>query len=224
MENRGIKMKSILEEPNERKPRRELIKREKPRFLSGIGTRMRIGIVNMDNEDVSEWKAHGQIVPIPFERVSDMFEWKALFPEWIDEEEEYSGSSCPEIPMPDLDKYGNMDMIVAKLPCKAPEEGWNRDVFRLQVHLVVANVAVRRGRWEWGGRMKVVFLSECRPMVELFQCDELVGREGEWWYYRPEMWRLEQKVTMPVGSCNLALPLWDDKGMLLLSSKYFFFQ
>ncbi|KAK4390565.1 UDP-glucuronate:xylan alpha-glucuronosyltransferase 2 [Sesamum angolense] len=213
MENGGIKMKAVLEEPNEPKPRRELIKREKPSFLSGIGTRMRIGMVNMDDEDVSEWKAHGQVVPIPFERVSNMFEWKALFPEWIDEEEEYSGSLCPEIPMPDLDKYEKMDMIVAKLPCKAPEEGWNRDVFRLQVHLLVANMAVRRGRWEWGGRMKVVFLSQCMPMVELFRCNELVGKEGEWWYYRPEMSRLEQKVKMPIGSCNLALPLWDDKGI-----------
>ncbi|KAL0314844.1 UNVERIFIED_CONTAM: UDP-glucuronate:xylan alpha-glucuronosyltransferase 2 [Sesamum angustifolium] len=51
------------------------------------------------------------------------------------------------------------------------------------------------------------------PMVELFRCKELVGKEGEWWYYRPEMSRLEQKVTMPIGSCNLALPLWDDKGI-----------
>ncbi|KAL0438711.1 UNVERIFIED_CONTAM: UDP-glucuronate:xylan alpha-glucuronosyltransferase 2 [Sesamum latifolium] len=51
------------------------------------------------------------------------------------------------------------------------------------------------------------------PMVELFRCNELVAKEGEWWYYRPEMWRLEQKVTMPVGSCYLALPLWDDKGI-----------
>ncbi|KAL0351994.1 UNVERIFIED_CONTAM: UDP-glucuronate:xylan alpha-glucuronosyltransferase 2 [Sesamum calycinum] len=213
MENGGIKMKAVLEEPNEPKPRRELIKREKPSFLSGIGTRMRIGMVNMDDEDVSEWKAHGQVVPIPFERVSNMFEWKALFPEWIDEEEEYSGSLCPEIPMPDLDKNEKMDLIVAKLPCRAPEEGWNRDVFRLQVHLLVANMAVRRGRWEWGGRMKVVFLSQCMPMVELFRCNELAGKEGEWWYYRPEMSRLEQKVTMPIGSCNLALPLWDDKGI-----------
>ncbi|KAL0360825.1 UNVERIFIED_CONTAM: UDP-glucuronate:xylan alpha-glucuronosyltransferase 2 [Sesamum radiatum] len=93
MESGGIKMKAVLEAPNESKPRRELIKREKPSFLSGIGTRMRIGTVNMDDEDVSEWEAHGRLVPILFERVSDMFEWKALFPEWIDEEEEYSGST-----------------------------------------------------------------------------------------------------------------------------------
>ncbi|KAI3460236.1 hypothetical protein Pfo_016899 [Paulownia fortunei] len=207
MEN-GIKMKSELEEPKKVNTRRELIKREKPSFLSGIGRGMKIGMVNMDDEDVFEWEAHGQIIPVSFEQVSELFEWKALFPEWIDEEEEIDGPSCPEIPMPNFDKYGYMDMIVAKLPCKAPEEGWNRDVFRLQVHLVAANLAVRRGKWDWKGRMKVVFLSKCMPMVELFRCDELVGREGEWWYYRPEMGKLELKVSLPVGSCNLAMPLW----------------
>ncbi|KAK6130854.1 hypothetical protein DH2020_035400 [Rehmannia glutinosa] len=201
----GIKMKSMLEEPNKSK---RLIKREKPSFLSGIGRGMKIGMVNMGDEDVSEWKPHGEIISVLFEQVSDVLEWKDLYPEWIDEEEEIDGPSCPEIPMPDFDKYEKMDMIVAKLPCKAPEGGWNRDVFRLQVHLVVANLAARRGRWDWKGNMKVVFLSTCMPMVEIFRCDELVRREGDWWYYSPEMGKLKQKVSLPVGSCNLAMPLW----------------
>ncbi|KAG8377620.1 hypothetical protein BUALT_Bualt08G0051900 [Buddleja alternifolia] len=111
--------------------------------------------------------------------------------------------------MPNWEKYGYMDMIVAKLPCNVGEKGWNRDVFRLQVHKVAANMAVMRGRWDWNGMMKVVFVSECMPMVELFACDEMVAREGEWWYYRVEKRRLEQKVGMPVGSCELALPLWE---------------
>ncbi|KAH6828972.1 plant glycogenin-like starch initiation protein 3 [Perilla frutescens var. hirtella] len=207
----GIMMKAILEESinvNKLKPRRELIKREKPSFLNNIGYGMKIGMINMDDEDVSEWREHGQIVHVSFEKVPEQFEWKAIFPEWIDEEEEYSGSRCPEIPMPDWEEYALMDMIVVKLPCKKPEVGWNRDVFRLQVHLAAANAAVKKGRWDWKGRMKVVVLSKCPAMVELFRCEEVVKREGEWWLYRPEMWRLEQKVSLPVGSCNLALPLW----------------
>lgn len=212
MEN-GFKKKSMLEEySNKPSYRRELIKREKPSFLDGIGRGMRIGMVNMDDEDVSEWKAQGQVIHVSYEKVSALLEWKDLFPEWIDEEEEVDGPSCPEIPMPDYDKYGYMDMIVAKLPCKAPNEGWSRDVVRLQVHLVVANLAVRRGKWDWMGRMRVVFLSKCMPMVELFRCDELVKREGDWWFYRPEKGKLERKVSLPVGSCNLAMPLWG-KGM-----------
>ncbi|PIN25261.1 Glycosyl transferase, family 8 - glycogenin [Handroanthus impetiginosus] len=207
MEN-GVKMNSILEEPNKSNTRRELIKRKKPTFLSGIGRGMKIGMINMNDEDIFEWKEHGQIISIPFNKVSDLFKWKDLFPEWIDEEEEVDGPSCPEIPMPDFEAYGYMDMIVAKLPCKAPQEGWNRDVFRLQVHLVAANLAVKRGNWDWTRKMKILLLSKCMPMVEIFRCDELVGREGDWWYYRAEIGKLEQKVSLPVGSCNLAMPLW----------------
>lgn len=212
-------MKAIMEEPvngGKLKPRRELIKREKPSFLNAIGRGMRIGMINMDDEDVSEWREHGEVVPVRFDKVSEGFEWKAIFPEWIDEEEEYSGARCPEIPEPELEGHGAMDVIVAKIPCRRPEEGWNRDVFRLQVHLAAAKAAVRKGRWGLKGRMEVVVLSKCPAMTEFFRCEEMVEREGEWWRYRPEMRRLEQKVSLPVGSCDLALPLWD-KGMFYFS-------
>ncbi|XP_073294949.1 UDP-glucuronate:xylan alpha-glucuronosyltransferase 2 isoform X3 [Primulina huaijiensis] len=207
MENR-IKMKSMLEKNDEAsplKPPREMITRERPSFLSEIRNGMKIGMVNMDDENVSEWKTHGEMVPIRFQRVSKKFEWKDLFPEWIDEEEEIDGPWCPEIPMPEFEKHGHMDMILAKLPCNVSDQ---RDVFRLQVHLLTANLAVKRGTWDMNGKMDVVFLSECRPMIELFRCDDLVRREGKWWHYRVEMERLQQKVALPVGSCNLALPLW----------------
>lgn len=210
-------MKAELESGNGnrvKRPRRGLIKRGSPSFLKDMGMGLKIGMVNMEDEEWSEWEQHGHVFPIPFEKVSNLFKWEDIFPEWIDEEEEYSGSSCPEIPMPEWDVYGYADVVVAKLPCRKPEEGWNRDLFRLQVHLVAANMAVRRGRWDWNGRMKVVFVSKCMPMVEFFRCDEAVVREGEWWLYRPERRRLEQKVALPVGSCNLALPLWN-KGMLI---------
>ncbi|GFP92983.1 UDP-glucuronate:xylan alpha-glucuronosyltransferase 2 [Phtheirospermum japonicum] len=202
----GIKMKSSLVEPNNPNNRRELIKREKPNFLNTIGKEMKIGMINMETEDVSEWESVGEMRHISFEHVSKSLEWKHLFPEWIDEEEEVDGPSCPDIPMPNLDEYENMDMIVANLPCEGAEEKWNRDVFRLQVHLVAANVAARKGNGN--PKMKVVFLSKCTPMVEIFGCDELVRREGDWWYYGLAMNKLKQKVALPVGSCDLAMPLW----------------
>ncbi|XP_073147677.1 UDP-glucuronate:xylan alpha-glucuronosyltransferase 2 isoform X2 [Henckelia pumila] len=211
MENR-VKMKSVLEENDEAsqlKPQREIITRERPNFLNKIRKGMKVGMVNMDDENVSGWKTHGEMVPVRFERVSEHFEWKDLFPEWIDEEEEIDGPWCPEIPMPEFEKHGYVDMIVAKLPCNVSDQ---RDVFRLQVHLLTANLAVKRGTWDRNGKMDVVFLSECRPMIELFRCDDLVRMEGEWWHYSVEMERLQQKVALPVGSCNLALPLWG-KGM-----------
>lgn len=192
---------------------RKLVKRERPSFLNGSGFMgrggMKMGMVNMGGEDLSDWNVVGKMIPVTFEKVSDYFEWKDLFPEWIDEEEEMRGTLCPEIPMPDYKKYGYLDMIVVKIPCKFPAEGWKRDVFRLQLHLIAANLAVRRGRRSWNRRPKVVILSKCRPMVEIFRCEDLVVQDGDWWYYEPDMKRLEQKVYLPVGTCNLALPLWE---------------
>ncbi|KAJ8531934.1 hypothetical protein K7X08_011857 [Anisodus acutangulus] len=206
----GIKMKVVLEKPvrNETKEEMKLVKRENPSFLDEMGRGMKIGMVNMDDEDVTEWKMHGQIIQVHFEKVSNFLEWKDLFPEWIDEEEEIDGPACPEIPIPVFKTYGYMDMIVVKLPCENSEQGWGRDVFRLQVHLVAANLAVKRGTRGWNKKVKVVFLSMCRPMVELFRCDDLKKHEGDWWYYEPDMVKLQQKVSLPIGSCNLALPLW----------------
>ncbi|PON42378.1 UDP-glucuronate:xylan alpha-glucuronosyltransferase [Parasponia andersonii] len=192
-------------------------KLEVPSFLRkmGKGKKRKIGMVNMDEEDVSEWNAKqnniGETIAVHFDHVTNFFKWEDLFPEWIDEEEESDVPSCPEIPMPDFEKYVKMDVIVAKLPCKerAGEAGVGRDVFKLQVHLVAANLAVKKGKREWkSGRTKVVFWSKCRPMLELFRCNDLVKREGDWWFYEPDMAKLEQKVSLPVGSCKLALPLW----------------
>ncbi|KAL6317117.1 hypothetical protein AAG906_029869 [Vitis piasezkii] len=191
---KGVKMKATLEENQADQAmaaKRKMVKSEKPSFLNEMRKGMRIGMLNMDDEDVGEWKVHGEIVHVHFQQVSELFNWTDLFPEWIDEEEEKEGTMCPEIPMPDFRRYWDMDLIVAKLPCKYPEEGWRRDVFRLQVHLIAANLAVKKGRRDWNWRTKLVFLSR-----------------RDWWFYQPSVARLEQKVSLPVGSCKLALPLW----------------
>ncbi|XP_059279311.1 UDP-glucuronate:xylan alpha-glucuronosyltransferase 2 isoform X2 [Lycium ferocissimum] len=210
-------MKAVLEErameeramENGAKAEKMMVKREKPSFLNKMGRGMKIGMVNMEGEDVSEWKVHGQIIKVNFEKVSDLLEWKDLFPEWIDEEEEMDGNECPEIPMPDFNNYSYMDIIVVKLPCKYPQEGWGKDVYRLQVNLVAANLVVKRGKRDLkNGKMKLIFLSKCRPMVDMFRCEELKKKEGDWWYYKTDMEKLAQKVSLPIGSCNLALPLW----------------
>ncbi|XP_010263572.1 PREDICTED: UDP-glucuronate:xylan alpha-glucuronosyltransferase 2-like isoform X2 [Nelumbo nucifera] len=208
-DDEAVKMKAVLEETILQQ-KMKLVRRQRPSFFSELGRGMKIGLVNMEDEDTSDWESIGKTTPISFERVSRYFEWKDLFPEWIDEEEDNDGPSCPEIPMPDFMAFAEMDMVVAKLPCRYPEQGWARDVFRLQVHLIAANLAAKKGKRDGGMRTKVVFLSSCRPMMELFRCDDLVKQEGEWWWYEPETGRLEQKVSMPVGSCKLALPLWGE--------------
>ena len=196
-------MKAVLEEQgeehlaNSKERNRNKVRIEKPGFLNKMGIKgMRIGSINMEEEDLSEWEDHGNTVTrVPFEKVSELFEWKDIFPEWIDEEQENEGYLCPEIPMPKFDELESVDVVVAKLPCKLPEAGWGRDMHRLQVHLIAANMLAKKGKKDWYGRTRVVFLSKCRPMMELFRCDDLVKREGDWWYFEPDMVRLEQKVS-----------------------------
>ncbi|MED6114264.1 UDP-glucuronate:xylan alpha-glucuronosyltransferase 2 [Stylosanthes scabra] len=216
-------MKAVLEEAQlkaPKMPKKNAMKIEKPSFLDEImgnnkkGVKKKIiGMVNFDEEedDLSEWKKNmqeeGMIIPIQFEKVSSQFNWTDLFPEWIDEEEESDVPFCPEIPMPDFNVYEDMDLIVAKLPCNM-NPNWGRNVYRLQVHLIVANLAVKKLK-KTSSSTKVVLLSKCRPMLEIFRCNDLVKNDGDWWYYQPDLKRLEQKLSLPVGSCKLALPLWE---------------
>ncbi|XP_057960488.1 putative UDP-glucuronate:xylan alpha-glucuronosyltransferase 5 [Malania oleifera] len=169
------------------------------------GRPIRIGMVNLaadDESDVNRVAGElAELVPVRFDRVSDRVRWPDLFPEWIDEEGRWKPASCPDVPMPR--DYGELDVVVARIPCGA------RDVFRLQVNLVVANLAARSGRrkGDVDRRVYAVFVGPCGPMVEIFRCDDVVmKREGEVWVYRPDLRRLKQKALMPVGSCQLAPP------------------
>nr|CAD1838075.1 unnamed protein product [Ananas comosus var. bracteatus] len=47
-------------------------------------------------------------------------------------------------------------------------------------------------------------------MRELFRCDDIAGREGEWLMYEAQVERLEEKLRLPLGSCMLAMPLWGE--------------
>ncbi|RWR92553.1 UDP-glucuronate:xylan alpha-glucuronosyltransferase 2-like protein isoform X1 [Cinnamomum micranthum f. kanehirae] len=201
----GYKMKAVLET---QLPEKKMVKEMRPSFVDDIVREKRIGMVNMDDDEVGEFANVGNVTAIRYQPVSGNLEWKDLFPEWIDEEEDDDGPSCPEMPMPDFGMYGEVDVVMAKLPCRYPEEGWSRSVFRLQIHVIAANLAVKNGRRGGGEKTRVVFFSSCRPMLELFRCDDLVKQEGDWWVYEPDMGKLEQKVWLPIGSCKLALPLW----------------
>ena len=172
---------------------------------------------------MSEWDKLGKTIQIHFNHVSDNLKWDDLLPERVDELEENDFPTCPQIPMPDFRIYERMDMVVAKLPCKYPEEGWRREMFRLQVQLITANLAVRRGKRAWNRKTRqVVIWSKCRPMV-IFRCNDLVKQEGDWWLFELDMVRLRQKVSLPIGTCNLALPLWGEQGMPPTSAHIVFF-
>ncbi|XVE62994.1 hypothetical protein DITRI_Ditri06bG0164300 [Diplodiscus trichospermus] len=181
-----------------------------PEEINGM-KKIKVGLVNFDDEE-SECKVHGPCVStvhVHFNHVTKARRWEDFFPEWIDEDQNSGPPTCPEIPMPRLRDYQDLDIVVARVPC----EGWTskaglRDVFRLQVNLVVANLLVGSG-WatpDVKRAVYAVFIGDCGPMQEIFRCDDLLRKVGDHWVYRPELSRLQQKVIMPLGSCEIAQP------------------
>ncbi|KAG9457926.1 hypothetical protein H6P81_002434 [Aristolochia fimbriata] len=164
---------------------------------------VRIGLVNVEDEkDVLEWDEVGETKKVRFDKVPSEVSWNAFFPEWIDEDEKRRPPACPEIPMPGFEEYEGLDAVVVRVPAG----GRSRDVARLQVNLVAANLAVRSGR-RVNGSVLTVFVGPGEPMLEIFRCDDLVTRVGDLRVYRPDLGRLEQKLALPLGSCQLSLPL-----------------
>ncbi|KAF2307227.1 hypothetical protein GH714_025590 [Hevea brasiliensis] len=189
--------------------------------------KVKIGLVNVDDDDIKSiyydtyYGSLAETLFVEFEPVSKDKIWEDFFPEWIDEDHKWGIPRCPEIPMPRLEDYVGLDVMVARVPCGGGgEEGKKkgiRDVWRLQVNLVVANLAVANG-WvqnpaaEYTERtMYVVFMGSCGAMQEIFRCDDLLTHVGDYWVYKPELRKLKQKVLMPVGSCQIAPP-YAEKG------------
>lgn len=178
--------------------------------------KIKIGLVNIDDGLKSVYDAYGlaETVSVDFQPVSKEKKWDDFFPEWIDEEQKWGAPQCPEIPMPRLENYLGLDVIVARVPCGgdegATEKEGIRDVWRLQVNLVVANLAVANGFVKKPAESErpvyVVFIGSCGPMQEIFRCDDLLTRIGDHWVYKPELKKLKHKMVMPVGSCQIAPP------------------
>ncbi|OIT33188.1 PREDICTED: putative UDP-glucuronate:xylan alpha-glucuronosyltransferase 5 [Nicotiana attenuata] len=184
---------------------------------------LKVGLVNFNDVSFFDYVGlHGaenvETFDVKFPRVSDKITWKDLFPEWIDEDEVSAKPMCPEIPMPVFEEYEELDVVIAKVPCKKAGFGF-RDVFRLQVNLVVANLLVRSGG-SWNNKNKVrplyaVFIGDCGPMWEIFRCEDMLLHEENLWVYKPELKRLKQKILMPVGSCQLAHPSFAEQASTL---------
>ncbi|KAF2316882.1 hypothetical protein GH714_042223 [Hevea brasiliensis] len=149
--------------------------------------KIRIGLVNVDDDIKSVYDTYGlaETVLVDFEPISKK-KWEDFFPEWIDEHH------------------------------RETEKEGIRNVWRLQVNLVVANLVAANG-WvqkaaETERTVYVVFMGSCGPMQEIFRCDDLLTRIGDYWVYKPELRKLKQKMLMPVGSCQIAPPYAAEKG------------
>ncbi|XP_068657843.1 putative UDP-glucuronate:xylan alpha-glucuronosyltransferase 5 [Aristolochia californica] len=171
------------------------------------GRRVNVGLVNVEDEgEIREWQEVGETKLVRFDRVAKELAWKAFFPEWIDENERKVVPKCPEIPMPRFEDYEDFDVVVVRVPSGGDQPSGDRDVFRLQANLVAASLVVRSGR-RVNGSVVAVFVGSSAPMLEIFRCEDLVRRVEDLRVYRPDLRRLEQKLALPLGSCQLSLPL-----------------
>ncbi|KAJ4783196.1 Hexosyltransferase [Rhynchospora pubera] len=166
-----------------------------------------IGLLNFNMSEVNLWQAlpNSKISVATVEHAKSSVTWDKLYPEWIDEEEEEQIPSCPSLPDPKFDLGLNFDVIAVKLPCNRSKHNWSRDVARLHLQLSAAKLAVASARKN--SLVHVLFVTDCFPMPNLFGCKHLVKQEESVWLYEADVKSLKEKLRLPVGSCELAVPL-----------------
>lgn len=165
---------------------------------------LKIGLVNFnEREEFQEWEefvGERRSILFPFEHVHEDVQWADLYPEWIDEEEQNEVPRCPLVPMPRVKRGTRLDLVVVKVPCRG---SWSRDVARLQVELASAHVA------SYTEATHVLVLDSCRPLPNLFSCGDIVAKAANAWLVKVDLPTLRKKLALPVGSCELAVPLED---------------
>ncbi|KAK9219095.1 hypothetical protein WN943_007734 [Citrus x changshan-huyou] len=88
--------------------------------------------------------------------------------------------------------YRYLDVIVARVPCRGDGDGGGgmRDVFRLQVNLVVANLAVESGlvKPDVDRAVYVVFVGSCGAMVSSYNGGDqgFLNEVFTWWHRLPK--------------------------------------
>ncbi|KAI3417606.1 Hexosyltransferase [Psidium guajava] len=165
-----------------------------------------VGLLNFNDNEIDNWK---QLFPDPehvvlhLEHVPRNVTWESLYPEWIDEEEEFEVPTCPFLPQLQIPGKPRLDLIAVKLPCDKSGR-WSRDVARLHLQLAAARLAASAKSYH---KVRVLFITECFPIPNLFTCKELITHNGNVWLYEPDLNKLREKARLPVGSCELAVPL-----------------
>lgn len=173
-----------------------------------------IGLLNFHEDEVENWKdliPEVEHVMLHLEQMEDNVTWESLYPEWIDEEEEFEVPTCPSLPQIQVPGKPRLDLIAVKLPCEKHGK-WSRDVIRLHLQLAAVRLAASAKSYH---PVRVLFVTECFPIPNLFNCKDLIVREGNIWLYQPDLNKLREKSHLPVGSCELTVPL-NAKGQLAL--------
>lgn len=178
------------------------------RKLDGRNGRLKLALLNFNITEVNYWqqllpRAESSVVHLNYAKTN--LTWDDLYPEWIDEEEESEVPICPSLPEPVSSRGLQFDLIAVKLPCNRTAKNWSRDVARFHLQLSAAKLAAASGEGHF--KAHVLFVTDCFPIPNLFSCGNMVVREGDTWLYRPDLSILREKLQLPIGSCQLALPL-----------------
>ena len=164
----------------------------------------RIGLLNFNKQETDNWKhliPNAEHISLHLDYARKNVTWDSLYPEWIDEEQEDEVPICPSLPMLDMPRK-RLDLVAVKLPCR-DEGNWSRDVARLHLQLAAAQLAASAEGYR---PVHLLIVTKCFPIPNLFTCKELVFHEGSVWLYKPNLNVLREKLQLPVGSCELALP------------------
>ncbi|XP_062159009.1 putative UDP-glucuronate:xylan alpha-glucuronosyltransferase 3 [Alnus glutinosa] len=174
--------------------------------LTDMNVYQGIGLLNFDDSEINHWK---QLIPdvehvvLHLDSVSPNITWESLYPEWIDEEEDFEVPTCPSLPKLKVPGKPRVDLVAVKLPCNKLGS-WSRDVARLHLQLEAARIAASSKGYH---PVRVLIVTDCFPIPNLFTCKELLIHEGNVWLFQPNLNTLRNKLQLPVGSCELAVPL-----------------
>ncbi|KAG0463374.1 hypothetical protein HPP92_018865 [Vanilla planifolia] len=167
---------------------------------------LKVGLLNFDRSEINYLQnllPNAELSRVHLDNAREDLTWDDLYPEWIEEEAEAIVPSCPNLPKPKVPKGTKFGLIAVKLPCNRPGN-WTRDIARLHLQLAAAKLAaISRESYD----PSLVLVTECLPIPNLFSCKHLVARKGNIWLYKPSSKALEQKLDLPIGSCELSLPL-----------------
>lgn len=167
---------------------------------------LNIGLLNFNSCEIKRWQKllpAAKISKIQLEKAEKNLTWDALYPEWIDEEEESEVPSCRNLPTPQVPQDSKFGLVAVKLPCNKTGN-WTRDIARLHLQLATAKLASNSN----GGddSVHVLIVTDCLPIPNLFPCKHLVTRKGNAWLFKPDLQVLKRKLELPIGSCELSLP------------------
>ncbi|KAL3617653.1 UDP-glucuronate:xylan alpha-glucuronosyltransferase 1 [Castilleja foliolosa] len=164
-----------------------------------------VGLLNLDKNEIQKFQ---KLIPdanhtvLRLDYADKNLTWASLYPEWIDEEQDVEVPNCPSLPNLQIPKQ-RIDLIAVKLPC-FNGNNWSRDIARLHLQIAAAKLATScKGSYP----VHLLFVTRCFPIPNLFTGKDLVAREQKTWLYKPNLSELRDKLRLPIGSCELALPL-----------------